>query len=882
MKLNRSVVGLFVLACLITMPASASALSFGPAAGSPITNPSPEDVINDVTTGDFNGDNAADIATVGDTKKVSVYLNDNSSQGTFTAAPGSPFQTDAPGGHHFAIYSADVNGDTEEDLLVGKASNRRFETYLGVGDGSFPAIPSSTVIFPDTGGPAQDGFSGSQQSSFGDVNNDELPDLVVGMSQHAIGVALGNSDGSFTVTPASPIDIPIPSDIPDDSPDENRFDQITKTTIGDFNQDGQPDVAMVMRPLIPGHESGIFVANGNGSGGFSPAAGNPLLTGAPFQAINDIKTIRLAGDNHDDVAILHPGNPDPNQYLRTMIGSPAGLVPNPDSSGTLYPGGYPVNELVADVDDNGRQDVVTSLDGTDLGVALGKNDAAGFTIASGSPFDLPPIGGNAFNAATIDVADFNGDDFPDLASSSSHSGDPSQARGIDILLRKTELGASPSTIEFAGTAPGQTSSTEAAQVQNLGGPPIEVTNYSVGDPGNAFSVDASACEVTLAAGEGCDIDVTFEPTAHGIFNGSVTVTFEGGRSVQISLSGKTGDPEATISPVDTWDFGPAVSGYAAGRKTKTFTVTSTGTRPVAISQSAVFPDAPEDTPDDFEILNPTGCIGNLPPNATCQINVAFEPPAGATGDRHAIFVVDADFPDGPLFVELNGEATTAAYSVSPGSLAFDDAEIGAGLTGTRPAKTLKITNTGTGDLPYAGSTITGPDAASFMVADSCPSTFLFGQPCSPRVIFDPKTGSAGARSATLTLKGGINPAGYKTVALSGTATPGAIVPPALDLKLRSAGKVKRGKTLVVKATVTNTGGTTAKSIVIMPGPLPKKFVKSIKPIKITSLDAGTSVTKTFKVKVKKSVKKGKKLKVKVSASATGVATKSASRTVKIR
>ena len=67
-----------------------------------------------------------------------------------------------------------------------------------------------------------------------------------------------------------------------------------------------------------------------------------------------------------------------------------------------------------------------------------------------------------------------------------------------------------------------------------------------------------------------------------------------------------------------------------------------------------------------------------------------------------------------------------------------------------------------------------------------------------------------------------------SLTLTGKATADPVPPTgksALSLKLKSAGKVKRGKTLVVSATVKNTGKATAKSIqpvTTVPGALAKK------------------------------------------------------------
>ena len=459
MKLNRLVVGLFVLAGVVAMPAAASAMSFTSADGSPLSIAAPNDVINDTATGDFNGDGAPDLASVGDNNLIHVFLNKDDSSGELVAAPGSPFAGSGDAAGRNAIYAGDFNGDEDIDLLVGTFGPEKFETYLGAGDGTFPASPNFTVTLPDVP-PNFFGFTDyTGPSTMGDVNNDERPDLVVGMTTHALDVALGNADGSFTAAPQ--VNIPIPTDDDDGDPFGDNFDKITRTTIGDFNDDGNPDVAMVMRS-DSNPQSDIYVTNGNGDGTFTPDASNPVLLGGFQKKFTDIKTIDLNGDDYDDVVVIHPINTSTSFYQRTMLGSATGLVLNTNPNGNPYPGGFARLAEVADMNNDGKQDVVTTLDGYNFGVTANGGTGA-LSVEPGGPFELPSIGGGVFGANTLDLTDFNGDGFLDVAASSSHSGYPTDviSRGIDIQLRQGEPRFTPATIDFDDTAPDQTS-TETA------------------------------------------------------------------------------------------------------------------------------------------------------------------------------------------------------------------------------------------------------------------------------------------------------------------------------------------------------------------------------------------------------------------------------------
>ena len=120
--------------------------------------------------------------------------------------------------------------------------------------------------------------------------------------------------------------------------------------------------------------------------------------------------------------------------------------------------------------------------------------------------------------------------------------------------------------------------------------------------------------------------------------------------------------------------------------------------------------------------------------------------------------------------------------------------------------------------------------------------------------------------------------------LTGNATardvPPGPKPAAITLKLASPGKVKRGKTVKVKATVRNTGGTAGT--VSLKIKVPAKLATAPRQVRAGSVAPGASVTKTIKVKVKKKAKRGKKLVVTVAPSLDGKTQKAIKRTIRIR
>jgi hypothetical protein len=151
-----------------------------------------------------------------------------------------------------------------------------------VGIGSFKLGPTGNVSFVDTTignfvlGMAPLGSSTIAQSfvnapvtpvgknpvsaAIGDFNGDGIPDLaVVNRNDDNVSILLGNGSGGFSAATGSPISV---GDVP------------VSIAVGDFNGDGVTDLAVVNNG-----PNNVTILLGNGSGGFSEAAGSPVPVG---------------------------------------------------------------------------------------------------------------------------------------------------------------------------------------------------------------------------------------------------------------------------------------------------------------------------------------------------------------------------------------------------------------------------------------------------------------------------------------------------------------------------------------------------------------------------------------------------------------------------
>ncbi|HUA19769.1 MAG TPA: FG-GAP-like repeat-containing protein [Bryobacteraceae bacterium] len=232
-----------------------------------------------IATGDFNHDGRADlvITAYGDPYiapgYTAVLLGDG--KGNFTAAPGSPMQSQYYPG---AVTVADFNMDGSPDLAIVSALLNRAGggsdfvlVWLNDGTGAFYADP-------------QGGFPtglGANAIVQGDFNGDGKTDLATAnWEAGTVTILLGDGTGNFVrppdidIAPATTSQAFISGYVPQ------------WIAVGDVNGDGNQDLAVAVghnqiNSLAPYQQVDILL--GDGLGGFQlPAGGIINLTSDPF------------------------------------------------------------------------------------------------------------------------------------------------------------------------------------------------------------------------------------------------------------------------------------------------------------------------------------------------------------------------------------------------------------------------------------------------------------------------------------------------------------------------------------------------------------------------------------------------------------------------
>lgn len=377
---------------------------------------------------DFNQDGKIDLVFSNSTDStIDVYYG--SGDGTFTYSAAYPAIEGLQ-----SVQSVDMDGDGYPDIFIGSATNGFFtidantggifQTRLNYGDGTFG---KSRAYFNGTNGtPANADPTPYGVGAFTGGSTQDLV-MVSGASGGAVSLMVlkGNGDGTFqTAGMQSPITGPADSA------------EVPGLAVGDVNNDGIPDVAFAWGSTNDSTTPHISIAIGKGDGTFQTqqdySVPGYVLSGVNGVIVNPLLLTDVNGDGKPDLVFLASSdgsttapslylmlnngtgsfgaaqqidtrpamsylvagdvNGDSKTDLLVTTGNPAsstagtGLLYINNGNGTfkaastLNPGfAYPVVATIADMDGDGKPDVIVAGNGSSgttesIAVLLGNGD----------------------------------------------------------------------------------------------------------------------------------------------------------------------------------------------------------------------------------------------------------------------------------------------------------------------------------------------------------------------------------------------------------------------------------------------------------------------------------------------------------------------------
>ncbi len=257
--------------------------------------------------------------------------------------------------------------------------------------------------------------------------------------------------------------------------------------VGDFNEDGNADIA------VAGYSSAsVGILLGNGSGGFTASSFTAGVGTSPTAfALADFN-----GDGHIDMAVANNGSGN----MGVLFGNGAGVF---SPSATYTTGPNPAEVLTTDLNSDGFTDLILTNNNNQISVLLGQASGLFGAVTTYA------TGGTGTNS--IALADFNGDGFLDIAASHSSS------NNVGILLG-TGSGTFGTATLVAGN--GTTSSLKTGDFNGDGKADVAVTNYTNSNvyilPGNGNGTFGTGINYNAPSGAGSLYSVVADLNGDGV------------------------------------------------------------------------------------------------------------------------------------------------------------------------------------------------------------------------------------------------------------------------------------------------------------------------------------------------------------------------------
>lgn len=507
--------------------------TFTEAPGSPLTAPwsTPATAASpwSVAVGRIDAGANLDLAVVNQlTNNVSIFLGNGN--GTFGAATTLPVSALVGTADPRGVAIADLNGDTLGDVITtnyyqGTGSTDNVSVLIRQAGGGFAAPVSYT-----TG-------AGARSLAVGLMNADAIPDVVVANSDPSnVTVLIGNGTGGFNAGPTSYTTV--------------AGGAAFGVSIGDLNGDGKADVAVTNFNL-----STVSLFRGDGLGALSApptdiTSGNavpPAISSPAFAGIGDFNK-----DGQNDLAVTNFNLGSASIFINNTVPQANLSITKVKASPTTVVAGSPV--VFTTTVNNAGPDPAAAVTVTDPATAgltfvsntgdcttafpcaLGTMAAGGAAKVITSNYIVPSgtaAGTTVTNVATVSSTTAD----PVAGNNSSTAGPFTVTRSTDLSITKVK--ASPATL-VAGQNVVYTITVSSAG-------PSDANAVQVTDPATAglqFVSNAGACTTAFP----CDLGTFVAGTAAKVITSTWLVQSGAGATVTNSASVSSTGGSASPDP----------------------------------------------------------------------------------------------------------------------------------------------------------------------------------------------------------------------------------------------------------------------------------------------------------------------------------------------
>jgi hypothetical protein len=216
------------------------------------------------------------------------------------------------------------------------------------------------------------------------------------------------------------------------------------------------------------------------------------------------------------------------------------------------------------------------------------------------------------------------------------------------------IAVSPENIDFGNVQAGTTAE-EVVTISNTGQAELGINNISLGGADAAAFTQTNSC-TTVAAGESCDVNVTYIPDGEG--DQSATLSIESGDAenpvVDVPLTGTSvlaPVPEISVTPADV-SFGSVMLGETA---TAQVTIANEGSASLMINAIEIAGT----NSSDFTQTNDCTTVSQ---EGSCAVEISFMP--SAAGGRSATLNIASNDPQTPdVSVALSGQGNDGSDDV---------------------------------------------------------------------------------------------------------------------------------------------------------------------------------------------------------------------------